>query len=155
MLQLLDLARYPNAHALWALQRKAYQQEALLIDFRDLPPLRESIEDLMALQEIALGWVEQNTLQGAISYQSSNAGLEICRPAVDAAFQRAGIGRRPLSAVVDRAQGHTVCVSTAAANLPALRLYQSMQFGVVGYRSTPEGLHRVHLQRLGLVKPSL
>ncbi|WP_374350343.1 GNAT family N-acetyltransferase [Chitinimonas sp.] len=147
MLRQIDLHDEGEARSLLALQRAAYAQEAALINYPDLPPLRETLEQLMACGETVLGWCADGQWLGAIGFLDGDAGVEICRLVVAPAAQRQGIARQLLAAVCTQAAGRPVQVGTAAANTPAVALYQAMGFAISRRFATPDGLALLTLTR--------
>jgi ribosomal protein S18 acetylase RimI-like enzyme len=155
MLQTLMLLDPAVAAQLYALQQQAYGQEAALIDYPDLPSLKETPAQLMTLPETILGWFEAGDLLGAIGYARTDRDIEICRLVVSPVAQRRGIGSRLVAAVVQHHDGLATRVSTAAANQPAIALYQRHGFSIESKSATPDGLLLVHLRRLSCLRPSL
>jgi ribosomal protein S18 acetylase RimI-like enzyme len=147
-LEVRFLAMAEQVHAIHVL---AYSQEAKLVGVRSLPPLEQSPQQIRSLSESFFGAFVNGSLAGAISESAADqAQVEICSLAVHPAFQRLGVGRALVEFLVFRAGGRPMLVSTAAANQPAISLYQSLGFQVIRHSLVPEvGLKLVHLQRLG------
>lgn len=144
MLHYLDLHDALQAAELLALQRLAYQQEAELIGYAQLPPLRESLPELMDCGERVLVWREAGVLLAALGYLHDAQGLDICRLMVAPTAQRRGLGRRLLAELAK--QQRPMRVMTAAANLPAIALYQQAGFVLRREIVLPDGLKLVALQ---------
>ncbi|PHV12465.1 GNAT family N-acetyltransferase [Chitinimonas sp. BJB300] len=147
MLIKLDLADALQAGELLNVQRHAYRQEAELIGYANLPPLRETLSDLMDCGETLIGWREDGELLGAVGLLTQEETLEICRLVVAPHAQRRGIARALLTAVISQAGQQAVRVSTAAANTPAITLYENHGFRLVSETRLPDGLMLIAMQR--------
>lgn len=147
MLVHLDLQDALAAMALLQLQRSAYQQEAALIGYPDLPPLHETLPALMDCGETLLGWREDGQLCGALGYTLRHDRAHICRLVVAPTEQRRGLAKRLLNALFDELGSMNITVSTAVANYPAIALYAQHGFVETEYTSTPDGLSLVTLHR--------
>ncbi|MGQ5522555.1 GNAT family N-acetyltransferase [Chitinimonas sp. PSY-7] len=147
MLFKLDQTDALQAGELLNVQRHAYRQEAALIGYADLPPLRETLADLMDCDETILGWREDGELLGAVGLLTHDKVVEICRLVVAPQAQRRGVARALLTAVIHQADQRVIRVSTAAANTPAIALYQRLGFQVVEKTQLPDGLILVAMQR--------
>lgn len=142
--------------AVHALQRASYEVESALIGTREIPGLREPIEELAASREVFWGCFEGVRLAGVIATED-NGGTDtargeapcvrISRLAVDPAFFRRGVGRRLVRFVVDdygRGRSRVVQVSTGAANAPGRLLYESEGFRLIRERVVSgDGAERV------------
>lgn len=146
----LDLTHAPTLAALRALQQRSYAVEAELIGFAGMPGLTESLDDLRTCGEEFHGWVEDNILLGIISFKRQGAVLDIHRLAVDPTAFRRGVGRALLGFVLALPDVTEVVVGTAAANVPACRLYESSGFQVVARFTAEPG---VALVRFALRRP--
>lgn len=125
------------------LQRAAYQVEADLIGFHQIPPLLEKAEDIQGLDVTFLGVFDRGTLVGLIGYRRLGTVVDIDRLAVDPRLFRRGLGRQLLAAVHDRENAERYEVSTGAANGPALALYRD-----AGYVPTHQQFDRVETTHL-------
>ena len=133
------------AQAIVALQRRAYRAEADLLDFPDLPPLRDSPADIMASQETFYGLTTRSGLLAILAVETGSDRVVISRLCVSPASTRRGYASR----LVRHLLGKThlpVLVSTGAANAPALRLYQGLGFELLEKHESREGLHLVTLR---------
>ena len=112
------------AKEIWNLQQASYQIEADLIGFQELPPLKESIEDVMALNEEFFGYYMDGLLAGAISIEKEDSdSMTICRMMVHPDFHRKGIASSLLDEVFTNTTIEQWKVTTGAANMPAKNLY--------------------------------
>jgi Acetyltransferase (GNAT) family len=92
-LERLDVTNPEIASAVLDLQRRAYAVEAELIGSDELPPLRESLEELQRSGETFLGAYLGGVLVGAISWRLLDDVLDLHRLVVDPSRHRAGLGR--------------------------------------------------------------
>ena len=135
------------AEALVELQRLAYAQEAALVGSTAIPPLRERAVDVMAADLVVLGVQDATGLVAALGYRVTGDVLDLDRLMVRPDRARRGLGRRLVGfalALVPHARAE---VATAAANLPARRLYEAMGFAASGTSTPPGGPELVHYRR--------
>ena len=137
----LDLTDAVRAREVLALQRAAYAVEAELIGFDGIPPLRESLDELMAAPERWLGLLDELGVAAAVAYERLDAAeVEISRLVVAPRAFRRGYGRALVAAVLEREPADRYRVSTGTANAPAVALYTSMGFVPTGERSVAPGV---------------
>jgi len=128
-------------------QHAAYAIEAELIGYPQLPPAHET---LAALQECAEElWLceEAGELVGAVGLEGGEEELLIARLFVAPSAFRGGVGTALVQHALDQAGGRRVRVGTAAANLPALALYEGLGFERVSESEPAPGVHYVELVR--------
>lgn len=125
----VDPTELPTAKRIVEIQQSAYAVEAALIEFDGIPQLAEGVEDVRQRDDLTWrGVLDGDDLAGIIAWEDDDGVLDIDRLAVDPQFARRGHGRALVSAVP---AGPTI-VSTGAKNEPALALYRSLGFEVVG-----------------------
>jgi GNAT superfamily N-acetyltransferase len=135
------------ARELLRLQHAAYRTEAELVGDDRLPPLQDDDVTLPAWRgRYMVSWhgVE---LVGAIAWRDNGDHVDIDRLMVDPETRRQGVGTVLLQAVLDRAEGRPVVVSTGRDNAPAVALYVRHGFGVEGDEQVPPGIWITHLRR--------
>lgn len=143
----IDHTARGTAARIVAIQRTAYAIEAELIGFDGIPPLHESVEDVVALQ--GLQWraaFEGETIIGIIAWSIDGDAIEIDRLAVDPSWSLRGHGRRLVRSVPDAA---VVYVSTGSLNQPAIALYESEGFAQIGTIEIEPGVFITKLRRRG------
>ncbi|WP_066064975.1 GNAT family N-acetyltransferase [Neobacillus soli] len=124
MIKQLDLQNEGIVKELFELQRVSYLVEAKLINFFEIPPLLESMEDLIECGETFLGYFDENKFAGALSYTIEGKELTICRMVVHPNHFRKGIAQRLLNFVEEFNKEWAVLkVSTGKENPPAKNLY--------------------------------
>lgn len=142
MIKEIDLQDRGLTKQLLELQRASYLVEAKLINFFEIPPLKESLEELIKCGETFLGYFEEKVLAGAISYTVEGDDLTICRMVVHPAHFRKGIAQKLLSEVENRnSQISVYKVSTGKDNPPAKNLYLKNGFIFVSDFEVVPGLY--------------
>jgi ribosomal protein S18 acetylase RimI-like enzyme len=128
-LELLDLRDQDVAEAVIELQRRSYGIEAELIGSDEIPPLRETLEELQASGETFLGAYLESTLVGAISWRRQAGVLDLHRLVVDPSRFRGGIGSALIrGALAAEPTAERAIVQTGASNEPAKQLYRREGF---------------------------
>ncbi len=128
------------AERLHSIQIAAYTVEAALIGNDAIPPLHESVDDLLRRPFAWLAALDGEQIIGAIALQSLADVVDIHRLIVDPAAFRRGAGSALVQAVLDQAGARPVFVATGAANAPARRLYERLGFTLTGEREAAPGL---------------
>lgn len=151
----LDVARLQlraepaKAERLLAVQQGAYAAEAELMGFDGIPPLHETLEELLEADDQRwLGRFDGPTLVGGLAWEEDgDAGVVLSRLAVAPAAFGQGHARALLEAFDREVAGRAVTVSTGAANAPALALYRGRGFEEVGEEEIAPGVGLVRLLR--------
>ncbi|WP_129707000.1 GNAT family N-acetyltransferase [Priestia megaterium] len=147
MLQILEHQRVDIALQIVAVQVEAYQEEARLIGFSDIPQLTESKEDIMKSKEVFIGEMIEGKLAGVLSFEKENERLTICRLVVSPPYFRKGIGSRLLTHVLQRYSECECMVSTAEKNTPAIKLYEAHRFSIIKRTAAADNLVLVTMRR--------
>lgn len=110
------------------LQRKSYKVEADLIGTDEIPPLKETFEQLQECGETFIGYYIDGRLAGAVSYKKEEGNvMDIHRMMVHPNFFRRGIARKLINQL-EQISYSEIIVSTGAANTPAVKLYEKLGF---------------------------
>ena len=140
------------ARAIWRVQQAAYQIEASLIEYPNLPPLWETVEEIRECNETFVVCLVANDTRHLIavtSFEPIAGGVDICRMVVDPNHFRRGIATRLLQAVEAQAgHGQRITVSTAQKNQPAVTLYQHNGYKLHHQTILPDGLVIVHFEKM-------
>ncbi len=134
------------AGELLRLQHAAYRVEAELVGDDRLPPLQDDDVSLPAWRGRYVVMWRGVELVGALAWRDHGDHLDIDRLMVDPGSHRQGVGTRLLSAIVERAGGRPVLVSTGRDNVPAVALYVHHGFEPQGDEQVPPGLWITHLR---------
>ncbi|WP_329193737.1 MULTISPECIES: GNAT family N-acetyltransferase [unclassified Streptomyces] len=127
----LDLADEATAAAVFRIGRDSYAVEAELIGFDGIPALRESLPEMRAQDLHWVGAVSgSGELTGFLAWEDrADGGVCIDRLCVAPARFRLGIASLLLRhALTELFPGRPVEVTTGAANVPAVGLYDRLGF---------------------------
>ena len=129
-IELVDHRAPVLAQQVHAVQMSAYAQEARLLGAAYFPPLECTVEDLRNSAEEFLAAFVQDEIVGAIAVRpdEEGMGINIASLVVAPQFQRRGIGRGLMGAVLAAHGSGELTIQTGAKNLPALALYAQMGF---------------------------
>lgn len=142
MIKKIDLQNSSLAAELLALQKASYLIEAKLINFYEIPPLLETIDELRECEESFLGYFEGTELAGAVSFTIDRESITICRMVVHPEHFRKGIAQRLLAEVENINSDSSVFkVSTGKENSPAKNLYVKNGYKLINDLEVVPGLY--------------
>lgn len=147
MIKEVNILEASVAKEMLEMQKEAYEVEAKLIGSREIPPLKETLDDLMACGEQFFGYYIEKELAGAISFKSTPEEIDIHRVMVSPKHFRKGIGRKLVIYLEERFKNKNLIVSTGAKNQPAVQLYTQLGFVKVGEQEVGNGLILAHFQK--------
>jgi ribosomal protein S18 acetylase RimI-like enzyme len=126
-----------------AIQVAAYTQEATLLGAISFPPLQRAVADIETSTEHFFAAYLDGAFVGVIALERKQVdnATHISSLVVLPAFQRLGVGRALLSAVVSESPTEVLTVSTGLHNTPALALYG--QFGFVEHSRRLVGIEKL------------
>lgn len=144
----LDINDPVTAAAVWAAQRAAYEVEAELIGFAAIPPLHETLDELVSND---LSWLGIRNSDGAVvaalGLVEDGDLIDIDRLFVAPGSFRNGHARALLA---ELSPAKTVTVSAARDNAPAIRLYETAGFARVDEDEVVPGLTIIRFKREAL-----
>lgn len=141
MIKKIDISNRKVAQQVLNIQIPSYLVEAELIQFHDIPALKDTVETLQKCEETFYGYFVDGEVAGVISYKVENNTLDIHRLMVTPSHFRKGIGQSLLGFVEIRESDiDQMIVSTGAKNFPAQTLYTGNGFVLTGEREISEGV---------------
>ncbi|WP_342513786.1 GNAT family N-acetyltransferase [Sporosarcina sp. FSL K6-1522] len=143
-----DIANMKFAEEVLRVQIPSYLVEAELIDFYEIPPLKDTIHTLQQCEEIFYGYYEQDTLCGAISIKIEVNIIDIHRLMVHPQHFRKGIAKKLIDFISHEEGVDTLIVSTGSKNTPAIQFYQKNGFVKTGETTITEHLSITSFQKM-------
>ncbi|QGX65568.1 GNAT family N-acetyltransferase [Bacillus sp. ms-22] len=146
----LDQKNKEQAKQILHIQLAAYQMEAEQIGYQDLPPLKETVKDVMDANEIFIGFEKEGSLLGIASYEMHEDRIVLSRLAVHPHDVHQGIGTELMQAIIEH---HLpIELTTAEANRPAIRLYEKLGFKQTARLQVENNLMLIKMERSMLRK---
>lgn len=129
------------------IQMSAYRIEADILEVKTIPPLEETIEDLITSKEEVFTYLTDALPSGAIFLDRKENYVNINKLVIDPKYFRKGIGRALVQYSIDLYPGIKFKVSTGKKNTPAIKLYCSLGFKILSEYPVEDGLVIVELER--------
>ncbi|RND01201.1 GNAT family N-acetyltransferase [Lysinibacillus halotolerans] len=131
MIKKIDITTRRNAEDVLNIQIPAYQVEAEIIGYDDIPPLKDTVEKLQQCGETFYGYYLNEELCGAISLKVEEGEVDIHRLIVHPNHFRKGIAQILLNYLESHLKRKTMKVATGSKNIPAIRFYKKNGFEIV------------------------
>jgi phosphoglycolate phosphatase len=123
------------------LQFLSYSIEAELIEFDELPPLKDTLDSLQQSGETFFGYYEKDELWGVISYKIDDRVVDIHRLMVHPNQFRKRVAEKLLAFLEMQGKDKdSMIVSTGSKNIPALNFYKKFGFETIDEKELTEGL---------------
>jgi ribosomal protein S18 acetylase RimI-like enzyme len=125
-----------------------YKVESKIINYDDIPPLKDTVETLQNCNETFFGYFINEELCGAISIKVEKNVMDIHRLIVSPEHFRKGIAKRLLQFIESNDQDiKRIIVSTGAKNVPAVNFYLKNGFTKIDEISVNEQLTLASFQK--------
>ena len=134
-----------------ALQYLAYQSEAKLFGNKDIPPLKETIEEVV--EEYKAGIIlkmtdENNRITGSVRAREKDGTAYIGKLMVHPDLQRRGLGRRLLLEIENYYPGRRFELFTSTRSVNNIRLYESVGYKQFDQRAVDDELVFVYMEKV-------
>ena len=146
-----------DASTILDLQLLAYQSEAALYNDWSLPPLQQTLADLIGefATTVFLKACIEGTLIGSVRAKPCGTGCEIGRLIVHPDHQRRGLGRRLMYAIESLCNSTRYELFTGARSEGNIRLYESLGYRAFRTLAVAPHVTLVYMEKTGLHHPSL
>lgn len=146
----IALATPDDAEALLALQKRAYQSEARLYDDWTIPPLTQTLAELLADfdNHLMLKALEGDRIAGSVRAHAEAGVCSIGRLFVAPEYQRQGIGSTLLAAVEEHTPTvDTFSLFTGTRSEANIRLYARHGYHIVREEALSPSVIFVHMEK--------
>lgn len=145
MIKTLNHSQTNVAQQIHAVFQRSYKIEAELLSIKNFPPLMRTAKDMQNSKTLFTGFFDNDCLAAAIETSHSNGNLNIESLVVDPDFFRRGLAGKLIQHILEQSIYTTAAVETAAANAPAVTLYEKHGF-IATKRWTPShGIEKIEL----------
>lgn len=146
---LIAKAERRDLPAILALQRIAYQSEATLLDNYEIPPLKQTLEDVSAEFEegLILKGVLDDVIIGSVRASSDGHTCYIGKLIVNPAHQKKGYGARLLSEIEKVWPHPRYELFTSDRSTGNIKLYEKMGYLPFKEKQAYPGLRFVFLEK--------
>ena len=125
----------------------SYAVEAKLLNAKDFPPLKRSLESYIKSDHDFYGFEFKKELAGVIEINSNKEVTHIQSLVVHPNFFRRGIARELMEFVLNHYTSKTFMVETGVDNDPASLLYKKMAFKEVKQWDTSFGIRKIRFEK--------
>ncbi|MBP5362075.1 MAG: GNAT family N-acetyltransferase [Ruminococcus sp.] len=133
------------------LQYLAYQSEADLFGSRDIPPLKQTLDEVIEEfnNGIILKMIDDNTsIIGSVRAQERNGTVYIGKLMVHPDHRHKGYGTMLLSEIEKYFSVKRYELFTSTRSLDNIRLYQKLGYKIFDHKSINEELEFVYMEKL-------
>ncbi|OME77727.1 GNAT family N-acetyltransferase [Paenibacillus sp. FSL A5-0031] len=149
MIRKIDITDAALAEEVLHIQIPSYRVEAELIDFYEIPPLKDTVDTLRNCGETFYGYYINNELCGAIAIMIENNIIDIHRLIIHPNHFRKGIAKQLLQHIESvGVSGSVIVVSTGSKNAPAVNLYKQSGYVETGVIEVEERLSLTSFQKI-------
>ena len=143
-------ADYKDLQEILRLQYLAYQSEAALFGSKDIPPLKQTIEEVIAeyREGIILKMVDENgVIIGSVCAKESNGTVYIGKLMVHPDHRRSGYGARLLAEVEQFYPGKRYELFTSSRSIDNIKLYRKSGYKEFARKAVNDELLFVYMEK--------
>lgn len=146
----IEKANKADLKAILELQYLAYQSEARLFNDQDIPPLKQTLEDIESEFEngIVLKAIDENgNIVGSVRAFDENGSAYIGKLMVQPDLQGNGIGTQLLSAIEREYPDHRYELFTSTRSIGNIRLYERLGYRIFKQVVVTDELQFVYMEK--------
>lgn len=146
---LTERAEYADLQEILDLQYLAYQSEAALFGSRDIPPLKQTLDEVRAeyRQGVILKLTRGGRIIGSVRAKEQNGTVFIGKLMVHPDFQRKGYGTRLLAEIEQCFPGKRYELFTSTRSIDNIRLYQNAGYRIFDTKAVNAELQFEYLEK--------
>ena len=147
---LIEKAQKEDLKEILKLQHLAYQSEAKLFGDMDIPPLKQTIEEVD--EEFEKGTFlkvvdDSGAIIGSVRAYEENGTIYIGKLMVHPKMQKQGIGTQLLLAMENEFPNHRYELFTSSKSISNIRLYERFGYKIFKEEAVSEELQFVYLEK--------
>ena len=142
-------AEYKDLQEILQLQYLAYQTEAALFAEKSIPPLTQTLDEVISEYDdgIILKMVAGNKIIGSVRAAEKNGKIYIGKLMVHPSFRRNGYGRKLLTEMERSYPGRKYRLFTSTRSIGNIRLYKSLGYRIYDQKRVSDELEFVYLEK--------
>lgn len=146
---MIQKAEFGDLPDILKLQYLAYQSEADLFGTRDIPPLKQTLEEVVAEYEqgVILKIQDHDKIIGSVRAKQNHDTVFIGKLMVHPDYRRRGLGKRLLSEVERVYPNKRYELFTSTLSLSNIRLYESVGYKIFHTKKINDKLSFVYLEK--------
>lgn len=131
------------------LQKLAYQSEAAIYGDNNIPPLVQTLEELIAEANysVVLKYIEDDKIVGSVRAYKKDGTCHIGKLIVHPDYQNRGIGKKLLAAIENQFQGLRYELFTGHLSEKNLKLYKKLGYREFKTEKIKDGLSLIYLEK--------
>ncbi|WP_310599193.1 GNAT family N-acetyltransferase [Desulfobulbus sp.] len=146
----ISRAKKEDLHDILELQYMAYQSEAALLDNYEIPPLKQTFEDIKSefSKSIFLKVTDENNkIVGSVRGRITEGALFIGKLIVDPDLQGEGIGKKLLQEIERIGECNRCELFTSSKSIRNIGLYENVGYLIFKEEQVSDGLSFIYLQK--------
>ncbi|OUM60185.1 hypothetical protein PIROE2DRAFT_14108 [Piromyces sp. E2] len=133
------------------LQYLAYQSEAALFGSKDIPPLKQTLEEV--IEEFNNGVIlkmvnDKNTIIGSVRAREQNGTVYIGKLMIHPDYRCRGYGTKLLTEIENRFPGKRYELFTSTKSKSNIKLYQNLGYKIFDRKPVTDELQFVYLEKV-------
>lgn len=146
---IMEQAEYNDLPEILTLQYLAYQSEAALFGSKDIPPLKQTLDELREEYNsgVILKMVTGGRIIGSVRAREQNGTVYIGKLMVHPEHRRKGYGSKLLAEIEKRFPGRRYELFTSTRSVDNIRLYETQGYTVFDTKAVSEELEFVYMQK--------
>ena len=146
----IEKAGRQELEAILALQYRAYESEARLLNNWNIPPLKQTLGEVEAEWDrgVILKAVEEGKLLGSVRAWGGNGTVYVGKLMVEPEYQGRGIATKLLLAVEDVFPGRRYELFTSTQSARNIALYQRCGYRIFTEKQVNDQLRFVYLEKV-------
>ena len=146
---IMEQAEYNDLPEILTLQYLAYQSEAALFGSKDIPPLKQTSDELREEYNsgVILKMVTGGRIIGSVRAREQNGTVYIGKLMVHPEHRRKGYGSKLLAEIEKRFPGRRYELFTSTRSVDNIRLYETQGYTVFDTKAVSEELEFVYMQK--------
>ena len=144
-------AQYDDLREILELQYLAYQSEAALFGSRDIPPLKQTLDEVIDEfnSGIILKMIVDNEIIGSVRAKEQDGTVYIGKLMVHPGHRRRGYGSKLLAAIESCFPNSRYELFTSTRSRDNIRLYQKMGYTIFDSKAVNDELQFVYMEKRG------